>query len=87
MAAYKRQVLLDAVNRLVVKDKQYKELPKRITRDDHLVKVTSKWVRLSINITTNFNHLFIDRLSHRRGHVYSHLRSYCIVLARDPRRV
>ena len=53
----------------MAKDKQYKDLPKRITRDDHLVKVTSKWLRLSINIFTNLNHLFIDRLSHHRGNM------------------
>jgi hypothetical protein len=43
-AAYKRQVLLDAVKPLVGKDKQYKDVQKRITRDDDFVKVIGKWV-------------------------------------------
>jgi hypothetical protein len=43
-AAYKRQVLLDAVKPLVGKDKQYKDVQKRITRDDDFVKVIGNWV-------------------------------------------
>ena len=43
-AAYKQQVLLDAVKPLIGKDKHYKDVQKRITRDDDFVKVIGKWV-------------------------------------------
>lgn len=73
-AAYKRQVLLDAVKPLIGRDKLYKDVQKRITRDDDFVKVIGKWVRISINMTYTFvavNGSFqvIDRLVHHRGDV------------------
>ena len=55
-AAYKWQVLLDAVKPLIGKDKQYKDVQKHITRDDDFVKVIGKWVRILINITICFHH-------------------------------
>ena len=55
-AAYKRQVLLDAVKLLIGKDKQYKDVQKRITRDDNFVKVIGKWVCISVNITKKYCH-------------------------------
>lgn len=45
-AAYKRQVLLVAAERLVAKDKRYKDLVRRIKEDDDFVKNTGKWVCL-----------------------------------------
>jgi hypothetical protein len=47
-AAYKRQVLLDAVTPLAAKDAQYKDILKRITKDEQFVKVIGKWVRVLI---------------------------------------
>jgi hypothetical protein len=54
-AAYKRQVLLDAVRPLIGGDKRYKDVQKRITRDDDFVKGIGKWVCILINKIIHFH--------------------------------
>ena len=69
-------MLLDAVKPLIGKDKHYKDVQKRITRDDDFVKVIGKWVckiiiHLQPFVTVNASFQVIDRLSHHRGNVRS----------------
>lgn len=70
-AEYKQQVLLNAVTPLAAKDTQYKDILKRITKDEQFVKVIGKWVCVSMYEMFFFrlNDLFqvIDRLAHHRG--------------------
>ena len=45
-AEYRREVLLRACGRLIVKDRTYRSIHRRIKQDEAFTKVVGKWVSL-----------------------------------------